>query len=67
MSSSQFVFLILVRHEQFPATLEEKRKHMYPITKRYRQTRLKTRLVGDKPFNYEKLFDESDRRVANPR
>ena len=46
-------------NEQFPGIIEEKRKQLYPVAKRFRQAGRKTKLVRDKLFVDGKLHDSN--------
>ena len=46
--------------EQFPTSIEERRKKLYPVAKHFRQAGRKTRMVRDKLFVDGKLYDEAN-------
>ena len=54
-------------HEQFPSSVEDRRKKLYPVAKRARQAGRKTRMVRDKLFIDGKLHEESDPPQTDPR
>ena len=54
-------------HEQFPSSVEDRRKKLYPVAKRARQAGRKTRMVRDKLFIDGKLYEESDPPQTDPR
>ena len=54
-------------NEQFPAVIEEKRKKLYPVAKRFRLAGHKTKLVRDKLFVDGRPYDNTDTTEAVPR
>ena len=44
-------------HQQFPATIEDRRKKMYPVMKRYKDASDRTKLVHDRLYINGRLYE----------